>query len=57
MALKFVCIVGSTRDGRIADRIMKIVQKQFDVVLAPNGHSLAFIGTYVYVKEPIMSNL
>ena len=44
MALRFCCIVGSTREGRMADRVLKLVQNQFDTVLKPKGHTLQVIG-------------
>ena len=43
-SLIIVCFVSSVRDGRMADRMKKLIQSQFDKVLTPKGHTLLFIG-------------
>ena len=43
-SLKFVCIVASVREGRMAERVLKLVQQQFDDVMKPKGHSLTIVG-------------
>ena len=43
-SLNFVCFISSVRDGRMADRMKKLVQSQFDKILTPKGHTLQFIG-------------
>ena len=43
-SLKIVCFVSSVRDGRMADRMKKLVQTQFDEVLTSKGHTLQFVG-------------
>lgn len=45
--LKFVAIVASVREGRLAERMMKLVQKTFDEKLKPNGHTLKFVGMFL----------
>ena len=42
--LKLVCFISSSRVGRMADRMKKLVESQFDKVLTPKGHTLQFIG-------------
>ena len=42
--LKIVCIMSSVRDGRMAERMRILTQKQFDEVLTPKGHSIQFVG-------------
>ena len=42
--LKLVCIVASVREGRMADRMIKLVKQQFAEVLKPAGHTLVIIG-------------
>lgn len=44
--LKFVCVIGSVREGRLADRIVKFLKKMFDEVMKPKGHTLEIIGMY-----------
>lgn len=57
MALRFTCFVGSTREGRMASRLMKLIQSQFDSTMAPKGHELQFIDPIVYelplLKKPL----
>ena len=42
--LKFVCIVASVREGRLGERMIKLLQAQFDAEMAPGGHELEIIG-------------
>ena len=44
--MKFACIVSSVRDGRIGDRILKLVQTQFNEVLKPKGHEIEVFGMF-----------
>ena len=50
--LKIVCFVSSVRNGRMADRMKKLVQSQFNEFLTPKGHTLQFVGKLSYGKKP-----
>ena len=52
-SLNFVCFISSVRDGRMADRMKKLVQSQFDKILTPKGHTLQFIGKSCFLKQNI----
>merc|ERR1712071_355753 len=56
-SLNIVCFISSVRDGRMADRMQKLLQSQFDQVLTPRGHSLQFIDPENYdlpvLKQPL----
>jgi len=41
--LKFVCILGSVRDGRQADNVLKYFQNKFDELLKPKGHTVEIV--------------
>jgi len=55
--LKFVCIVSSVREGRLAERMIRLIKKQFDATIGKNGHSLTIIDPEVYdlpvLKQPL----
>ena len=42
----FVCVIGSAREDRLADRIVKFLKKQFDEVMKPKEHTLEITGMY-----------
>ena len=44
MALRFACFISSCREGRMAERMIKLIQAQFDLTMATKGHKLEFIG-------------
>ncbi|XP_066914003.1 uncharacterized protein [Clytia hemisphaerica] len=41
--IKLVCILSSIRDGRMGDRMKKLVESQFNEVLGSKGHTLEVI--------------
>merc|ERR1712137_479421 len=55
--IKIACIISSVRDGRMANRMKTLVQKQFDEILTPKGHTLVFIDPEEYdlpvLKTPL----
>ena len=53
-SLNIVCFISSVRDGRMADRMKKLVQNQFDQTLTPKGHTLHFIGK-LFAKLNLLS--
>lgn len=57
MALKFVCIVSSVREGRNAERMLTLLKKQFDNILKPKGHTLQIVDPEAYnlpvLKKPL----
>ena len=46
MKLTFVCVIGSVREGTLANKIVKFLKKQFDEVMKPKEHTLEIIGMY-----------
>jgi len=48
--LHFVCILGSVRDGRQADNVLRYFQNRFDELMKPKGHT-------VQIVDPIEVNL
>jgi len=54
--LKFVCIVASVREGRLGERMIKLLQAQFETEMAPKGHSLEIVDPSTYdlplLKKP-----
>jgi len=55
--LKFLCIVASVREGRMAERMMKLVKSQFEKTMAPAGHTLTIMDPEDYnlpmLKQPL----
>merc|ERR1711915_1068437 len=55
--LKFLCIIASVREGRMAERMMKLVTAQFLKTMAPSGHSLTVLDPEEYnlplLKQPL----
>ena len=51
MALKFVCIVSSVREGRNAERMLTLLKKQFDNILKPKGHTLQIVGKQIPIPR------
>lgn len=56
-SLNFVLIGSSVREGRMGERMIKLVQAQFDAVMKPKGHSLKVVDPENYdlplLKKPL----
>ncbi|XP_002156332.1 NADPH azoreductase [Hydra vulgaris] len=57
MSLKYLALISSIRESRLADRMLSLLQTKFDAVLAPRGHSLQVLDPRVYdlplLKKPL----
>ncbi|XP_066914004.1 uncharacterized protein [Clytia hemisphaerica] len=57
MALRFACFISSCREGRMADRMVKLIQAQFNQTMQPKGHQLELIDPVKYdlplLKKPL----
>lgn len=57
MALNFLCIVSSIREGRMAERMIALLRNKFNEVLAPKGHTLEVLDPAEYdlpvLKKPL----
>uniref|UniRef100_A0A7M5USV9 NADPH-dependent FMN reductase-like domain-containing protein n=1 Tax=Clytia hemisphaerica TaxID=252671 RepID=A0A7M5USV9_9CNID len=57
VSLKIVCIMSSVRDGRMAERMRNLIQKQFNEILTPKGHTIHFVDPEEYdlpvLKTPL----
>lgn len=52
-SLNVLCIVSSVREGRIAERMVKFIENEFEEILKPKGHVLEVIGkaSYFHVSD------
>ena len=57
MSLKFACFISSCREGRMADRMIKLVKSQFEKTMACKGHKLEFIGLYDFFVLNFVINI
>lgn len=48
--LKVLCIIGSVRTGRMADKVVRLVENQFTKAFGSKGHEIKVLGKLICFK-------